>query len=161
MNRLLLLLVGCMCAVGKVGASDKIEDYIYVFIWNSDGTNSVYKCAERPAIIPTKDCLLLRVNGTEIQYPINEFRKFSFGKAEDVESGIQASSTQAVFEIAQNEICVYGLKEAKTANVYATDGKRMLSGKVSAGRVAFDVSKLKTGVYVVKCGNENFKFLKK
>ena len=84
MNRLLLLLVGCMCAVGKVGASDKIEDYIYVFIWNSDGTNSVYKCAERPAIIPTKDCLLLRVNGTEIQYPINEFRKFSFGKAEDV-----------------------------------------------------------------------------
>ena len=161
MNRLLLLLVGCMCAVGKVGASDKIEDYIYVFIWNSDGTNCVYKCADRPAIIPTKECLLLRVNGTEIQYPINEFRKFSFGKTEDFESGIQTPSTQAVYEITQNAVRISGLKNTVTARIYSADGKNVSSEKSSAGRVTLDISQLKAGVYVVKCGTENFKFLKK
>ena len=161
MNKLLLLLMACICVVSKVCASDKIEDYTYVLIWNADGTNCAYKCADRPAIIPTKECLVLRVNGTEVQYPINEFRKFSFGKTDDFESGIQTPSTQAVFEVTQNEIRISGLKGTKTAHVYATDGKNMLSGKASSGQITLDVSKLKAGVYVVKCGTENFKFLKK
>ena len=161
MKRIYFFLMVCLLTIGKMFATDKVTDYTYLLIWNSDSTYNVYKCAERPVVIPTAECLLLRINGTEIQYPINEARKFTFGKTEDFESGVKNPEANALYEITPNMVRITGVKKAGSAGIFSTDGKCMMQGKSQEGEITFDITSLKSGVYVIKCGTENFKFLKK
>lgn len=161
MKKFLFLLMITFTVMANVYASDKVEDYTYVVIWNSDNTNNVYKCADRPTIYPTSENLVLRTNHTEVLYPITEARKFTFGKSEDYESGIKTAETHALYEITANMVRISGLKQSTAASIFSTDGKCMMQKKSSKGEISFNITGLRNGVYVVKCGTETFKFLKK
>lgn len=148
--------------MGRVYAADDVREYTYVVIWNADNSYNVYKCADRPMIFPSEGYLLLRVNDTEIQFPADQPRKFTFSKAEDIESGVSDVQSKGLFDVTQDKLNISGLKKGvKVAGIYSADGKQMMQGKTADGKVCLDVSGLKPGIYVVQCGDVKFKFLKK
>ncbi len=148
--------------MGEVYASERIREYTYVVIWETDSTCNVYKSSDNPIIIPTADYLSLRVNGTEVQYPANKPFRITFSKTPDIDTAVEEVITKGMYEITQTQVSITGLdKTVKNASIYSVDGKQVLGAKTENGTVTLNISDFKAGIYVVKCGDVNFKFLKK
>lgn len=159
-KNLLTFLLSLVCMTGAF-AVNEVTDYAYVVLWNADGTCNVYKCADRPMIIPEEENLRFLVNDTEVLFPCTEVLKITFSTTPEVDTAVEEVKQNACFDLTQNYVKVTGLDDAKMVSIYSSDGKRMLNAKPSNGEVTIDISHLKKGVYIVQCGKTNFKFLKK
>ncbi len=153
-------LLSLVCVAGTLSA-DEVKDYAYVVLWNADGTCNVYKCADRPMIIPEEENLRFLVNDTEILFPCTEVLKVTFSKTPEVDTAVEDVKQNTCFDLTQNHVKISGLDDTKTVSIYSSDGIRMLNAKPSDGEVSIDISHLKKGIYIVQCGKTNFKFLKK
>ena len=161
-KKLLLLLMVAVCSTGQaLGQSvwDNVERVTQVLVWSSDSTYTVYKCADNPTVYADETGLVLSVNGTQVVFPGNEVRKFTF--ADEASTGVENAVAKGTYEITQNLVKVDGLVAGTLVAIYDTGGRLVTQSKAVTGNVAIDISSLSHGVYVVKAGSTNFKFMKR
>ena len=162
-KKFLLLLMMIVCSTWQSLAQsswDGVAKFTQVLVWNTDGTFTAYKCADHPAVYPDSTGLVLKVNDTQVVFPLNEVRKFTFDddQLSDIEETAQRNGT---YEITQNYIKVDDLKAGTVVAIYDVNGKLAIQKQASDGSASIDISSLSHGVYVVKAGNTNFKFMKR
>ena len=160
-KKLLLLLMVLIGSTGRLLAQswDSTAKITQVLVWNSDSTYTVYKCTDHPSVAVNETNLVITVNGTDVLFPANEVRKFTF--AEDGQTAIEDVTTQGTYEITQDAITVDNLKDGIVMTIYDTNGRLIAQSKSANGTVSVNISNLPNGVYIVKAGNTNFKFLKR
>ena len=160
-KKLLLLLMVLISSTGQLLAQswDSTAKITQVVVWNSDSTYTVYKCTDHPSVAVNETNLVITVNGTDVLFPANEVRKFTFD--DEQLTVIEDVTTQGTYEITQDAINVDNLKDGTILTIYDTNGRLIAQNKSANGTVSVNISNLPNGVYVVKAGNTNFKFLKR
>ena len=158
-KKLLLTLFTMLLTAGQAWAQwEQQKRVTQVVVWNADQTYTVYKCADQPTINMQDDQMVLTVNDTQVYYPANEVRKFTFDDGSL--TPVERTKKQATFDITQERIVVSDLGQG-SVNVYDANGRQMAAAKSEGGQATVNISQLRRGVYVVKAGNTNFKFLKR
>ena len=163
-KKLLLLLMAVACSTLQSLAQSSWENVAKVtnvLVWNVDSTFTAFKCADQPVVRPDATGLIIEVNGTQITFPLNEARKFTFATDEQVAAGIENPVNNGTYEITQNGISVEDLKDGTVIAIYDISGKTVARKQAVGGSASIDTSSLPHGVYVVKAGNINFKFMKR
>lgn len=129
-------------------------------IWQKDGSKVYYSLDEQPKTTFTAEDLVITTNKTTINYPLSKIQRYTY---EGGSLGINDVKSQGIC-IAHygDEFFVTGLPYGKSIAVYSADGKKLLS-KQSDGssRQTLSLSKLPTGVYIIKAETINYKFMKR
>lgn len=161
MKKLLLFL--CLWLGMSVAARaqywDSVKKITQVLVWNADGTYAAYRCADHPVVKVVDREFILRVNGTEVIFPADEARKFTFD--DEQLTPVEGTTMQGSFDVTQDAVKADGLKPGTAVEVYDLNGRRVATAKAAAGSASVDISALSRGVYVVKAGSTNFKFMKR
>lgn len=129
-------------------------------IWQKDGSKVYYSLDEQPKTTFTTEELVITTNNATINYPLGKIQRYTY---EGGSLGINDIKAQGVtISHHGDEIIVIGIPVGKYIYVYSVDGKQLLS-KQSDGsnRQTLSLSKLPTGVYIIKAETINYKFLKR
>jgi len=155
------MLFALLTCIGQVSAQwERYARITQVLIWNADGTYAAYKCSEQPTVMTDSLQLMITFNdGTLLTFPSTEVRKFTFDDAQL--TPVEQLAKQATFDINQQAISVTDLKAGAAVMVYDSNGRLMAKAKAKDGKARVNISNLRRGVYVVKAGSNNFKFLKR
>ncbi len=100
---------------------------------------------------------------TATSIPVNIIQKIVFDNSV---LGVQNVSGKDLYYIlypnpSNDYIRIKSLKGEKiNVSIYATDGKQLLNGQYSSDQ-NIDVSRLNSGVYLIKANNQTFKLIKK
>lgn len=158
-ERLLLTLVALVGFAMQVSAQwEKERSVTTVVLWAEDGTSAEYKCSDRPVVRHDGNELVLTVNNTELR--ISDKQAASFTLKEDL-TGIEQLERKGVVEINQERVSLSDLRPGTDVMVYDTNGRKLLTTKAGEGQVQVNIGQLPHGIYVVKAGGINFKFLKR
>ena len=137
---------------------EKERSVTTVVLWAEDGTSAEYKCSDRPVVRHDGNELVLTVNNTELR--ISDKQAASFTLKEDL-TGIEQLERKGVVEINQERVSLSDLRPGTDVMVYDTNGRKLLTTKAGEGQVQVNIGQLPHGIYVVKAGGINFKFLKR
>ena len=157
LSMILMLVLGTAQTWAQWEAETRISR---VLVWNNDGKYNVFKCSDHPEV--TVDSLFLSISvgaSTVLQFPADEVRKFTFD--DEQMTPVEQVNKQALFDILPDAILVSDLPKGSAVLVYDANGRLRSKAKVSDGQARVNTSALRRGVYVVKAGNTNFKFLKR
>lgn len=158
-KKLLLTLVALMGLALHVSAQwEKESSVTTVVLWAEDGTSAEYKCSDHPVVHHEGNELVLTVNKTEIR--ISDKEGVSFTIKEDL-TGVEQVERKGIVDINQESISLSEMKKGTVVSVYDTNGRQLLKTKTSEGQAKVNIGNLPHGVYVVKAGGINFKFLKR
>jgi len=129
-------------------------------VWQKDGSKVYYSLDEQPKTTFTIDDLVITTNSTTINYPLSKIQRYTY---EGGALGISNVSSDGIFISHRgDEIIVTGLPDGKSVTVYGVDGKALLlSHSDGSSCLSLSLSKLPTGVYVVKAETINYKFIKR
>lgn len=81
--------------------------------------------------------------------------------ATDIDAPTVEGEPLELMTAVSQQMQISGCGNAKKAEVFATDGKKVAEASVSNGATTVQVGNLSAGVYVVKVGNKSLKFVKK
>lgn len=137
---------------------EKERSVTTVMLWADDGTVAEYKCSDRPVVRHDGNELLLTVNNTELRISDNEGASFTI--KEDL-TAVEGIEKRGVVEVGQERIDLSELKPGTAVTIYDTNGRQILSKKAAKGNARMDIGNLPHGIYIVKAGSINFKFLKR
>ena len=158
-KRLLMTIVALMGLCLQISAQwEKERSVTTVVLWADDGTSAEYKCSDRPVVRHDGNELVLTVNNTELR--ISDKQATTFTIKEDL-TGVEQVERKGIVDINQESINLSELKKGTVITVYDTNGRQLLKTKTSEGQVKVNIGNLPHGVYVVKAGGINFKFLKR
>ena len=158
-KKLLLTLVALMGLALHVSAQwEKESSVTTVVLWAEDGTSAEYKCSDHPVVRHDGNELVLTVNKTEIR--ISDKEGVSFTIKEDL-TGVEQVERKGIVDINQESINLSELKKGTVITVYDTNGRQLIKTKTSEDQAQVNIGNLPHGVYVVKAGGINFKFLKR
>ena len=129
-------------------------------IWQKDGSKVYYALDEQPKTTFTAEDLVITTNNATINYPLSKIQRYTY---EGGSLGINDIKAQGVaISHHGDEIIVIGLPVGKYIYVYGVDGKQLLSRQCDgSNRQTLSLSKLPTGVYIIKAETINYKFLKR
>ena len=154
---LLCLTVGLPRMLAWEGPEMKIK---MVLVWNTDGTYVAYNCSHHPEMKTDSVNITLTVGDSiSVYYPLNEVRRLTFD--DEGLTPVEQVAKQGVVSINQQSVIISDLKAGTTVVVYDANGRMVAKSKSANGQANVNISRLPYGVYVVRAGNVNFKFLKR
>jgi len=158
-KKLFLTLLAMVGIAMQVSAQwEKERSVTTVVLWAEDGTSAEYKCSDRPVVRHDGNELVLTVNGTELR--ISDTQSANFIVKEDL-TGVKQVEKKGSVEVSQERISLADLKPGTEVMVYDTNGRQLLTAKAGEGQAQVNIGNLPHGIYVVKAGGINFKFLKR
>lgn len=141
-------------------------DYAYTLVLNrTDGTKSNFLFENIPVATIDGDVLTIveNISGLSVELPISEFASFTFDK-EEIPDGINNVATNdgnVTFGLSCETLDVMGLSEDVTIMIFDAAGKLRVEGRSDVnGAATLNISGLDKGVYIVKAGNNTFKFIR-
>ena len=129
-------------------------------IWQKDGSKVSYNLDEQPKTTFTTEYLVITTTTKTINYPLSQILRFTYEggslSVHDVEvKGINVTQQE-------DDIIVDGLPVGKSATVFSVDGKQLLSKRSDcSNRLTLSLSKLPSGVYIVKAESVTYKITKR
>lgn len=141
-------------------------DYAYTLVLNrADGTKSNFLFSDIPiATIEGDDLNILEnITGISVIVPIADIVNFTFEK-ELIPDGVENVSLEAArvsFALTRESLDVKGLSESTEVLIFDAKGALCVKGSSdSNGAITLDISSLDKGVFLVKAGNNSFKFIR-
>ena len=129
-------------------------------IWQKDGSKVYYSLDEQPKTTFTIEDLVITTSTKTINYPLSQIQRYTYEggslSVHDVEvKGVNVTQHE-------DEIIVDGLPVGKSANIFAVDGKLLLSKRSDGtNRLTISLSKLPSGVYIIKAESVTYKITKR
>jgi hypothetical protein len=152
--RLLLLSVFCLF-VSTVMAEDQV-----LKVWLADGQVMSTNLNEEPRTTYNDGNLVITTTKTTISYPLEQVKRYTYASAS---SGITSpKSAEATFSADGETLTFKGLKTGTSIMLYNVAGQLLRKvTPTTEGHAAVSVSKLPTGVYVVKMNDATYKITKR
>lgn len=141
----------------SIMADEKIN---YLYVWAKDRSNIAYALNDNPKISFLDDCLLITVNGMDINYPIEELDYFEYGTSP---TGIKNLETESELMSIEGEALLFPkLKANSVISIYALDGAQILMKRITMeGEYMFPLSNLNAGIYMVNVNGITYKIVKR
>lgn len=149
----LLLTVLCFCGLLQCYGQKKLV------LHQTNGTNVSIGFDEKPVLSVYVNGVRLATSTYDVCYENNQVKSFEIV---DTNTGINDIAEHTKPSLSNGQISVDNAKSGTEVMVYSTQG--MLVSKVAAdenGHANVNLSSLPTGVYVVKVGNNSYKFMKR
>lgn len=128
-------------------------------VWQTDNSKAYFNMEDEPKTTFEETDLVITTKTNVVRYPLSKILRYTFegeslGIKEVKEGGVLLSQHK-------DDITVTGLPKSGIVNVYSTDGKLLLS-KHSDGsdRITISLSSLPSGLYIIKAGSINYKYMK-
>ena len=132
----------------------------YVKVSDKDGKDTYFALSERPTVTFTSDHLILTAGSQRVEYPLTDFRAFTFANQPTGIGSLDVEGNNAVFTFG-NSLKGEGLKAGSQVAVYTINGQLVGRAIVSqSGSVEIPLDG-QTGVFVVKSLSKTFKFIRK
>lgn len=155
----MIALAAVLAAAFSAGAT---EQY-YVQLNKTDGTEVRYMFVDVPVAQIEGDELKITMAMTQesVLYPFAELNNFTFGKTDNGVEGVGTGHEGISFAITSETLEMTGADGGCPVSIYDTAGKLRAHGSAdSTGSLKLPVGHLEKGVYLVKAGNNSFKFIR-
>lgn len=130
-------------------------------VWKKDGSTVLYALSEQPVTTFSDNKLVIKTSNTTVEYPLAEVQRYTY---EGVETGIESidSDNGVLVKQEKNKLSLANLKAGAEVRLYNASG-RLLDILKSNGTdaVTISIASRPQGMYIVKCGNETIKLMKR
>lgn len=140
----------------------KADNYFSnLVVLSKDGTAVAYALEEKPKLAFTKTDLLITTDKTTVTYPLSNLAKFTFDKQNNTAIK-NLLSEEPIFSFDGDVLIFPNLKTNSEVSILTIGGMLVLKKKVlSDGEYSFPLSRLSTGIYIVKIDKLTYKIIKK
>ena len=124
-----------------------------------DGTSQTANMSEISKIeIAGENINIVAVDGTPYEHKVSDLDRIELTASDGVKS---LKSQSIVVRTNGYIITAEGLEEGTLLEVYAQNGALMGATKANNGKATFDATRLASGVYIAKAGNQSLKMIKR
>lgn len=132
-------------------------------VWQKSGEKVYYELSEMPETTFENGMLVIRTssNSVGIQYLQENILRYTY---EGVATGVELMANEHSVSINHegNTVTFEGLKEGSEVHLFASNGMLLESLRAVEGRrLILSVDQRPAGVYLVKCGSETIKLMKR
>lgn len=146
----ILLLLASLAAMPSFAAD-------YLKVEDGNGTATYFALDEKPVVTFTADNLVLTTAKETIQYPLSDYRSFSFA---DQTTAIGKTVQNAVTITIGSTVRAEGLIPGSTVTIVSLDGRLIGRATVSKNGQAEISLQGNTGIFIFKSTSKTFKFIK-
>ncbi len=130
-------------------------------VWKKDGSTVLYALNEQPVTTFSDNKLVIKTSSATIEYPLADIQRYTY---EGVETGIESieSDNSMLVKQEKDKLSLRNLKAGEEVYLYNASG-RLLDILKSNGTdaVTISIASRPQGMYIVKCGNETIKLMKR
>ena len=130
-------------------------------VWKKDKSTMLFALAEKPVTTFSGNKLIIKSSTATVEYPLEEILRNTY---EGVETGIETieSENSVVVRQEPDKLQLTNLKSDTEVYLYNASG-RLLDILKSNGTdaVTISIASRPQGMYIVKCGNETIKLMKR
>ena len=135
-----------------------------VAVYQQSGEVTLFAFADKPELSYSATDLIIKTNGTSVQYPINRLKKVSFEKAdigETVDDIEDLEKEPETFSFRDGQIVIEGGIPNSKVNIYTVQGSLAMQYRLDgSGNAVIPTDSLREFVYILQNGNVTFKFVK-
>lgn len=130
-------------------------------VWKKDKSTVLFALAEKPVTTFSDNKLVIKTSSATIEYPLADIQRYTY---EGVETGIEniESDNSVLVKQEDNKLSLDNLTAGTEVRLYNSSG-RLLDILKSNGTdaVTISIASRPQGMYIVKCGNETIKLMKR
>ena len=130
-------------------------------VWKKDKSTVLFALAEKPVTTFSGNKLIIKTSTATVEYPLADILRYTY---EGVETGIETieSDNSVLVKQEDNKLSLRNLKAGEEVRLYSSSG-RLLDILKSNGTdaVTISIASRPQGMYIVKCGNETIKLMKR
>ena len=152
-------IITLMLALFTVGAW--AQETQRLVVWQKSGEKVYYELADLPETTFEDGLLIISTLHTSVQYQLENIVRYTY---EGVRTGFDLMPNEHAVSISrEGDGVVYrGLKDGTTVGVYGSNGMLIQCLTAHEGQpLVVSVGQRPAGVYIVKCGSETIKLLRK
>ena len=130
-------------------------------VWKKDKSTVLFALAEKPVTTFSNNMLVIKTSSTTVEYPLADVLRYTY---EGVETGIESieSDNSMLVKQEKDKLSLRNLKAGEEVRLYNASG-RLLDILKSNGTdaVIISIASRPQGMYIVKCGSETIKLMKR
>ena len=130
-------------------------------VWKKDKSTVLFALAEKPVTTFSDNKLVIKTSSATVEYPLADILRYTY---EGVETGIETieSENSVVVRQEPDKLQLTNLKSDTEVYLYNASG-RLLDILKSNGTdaVTISIASRPQGMYIVKCGSETIKLMKR
>ena len=130
-------------------------------VWKKDKSTVLFALAEKPVTTFSGNKLIIKTSTATVEYPLADILRYTY---EGVETGIETieSENSVVVRQEPDKLQLTNLKSDTEVYLYNASG-RLLDILKSNGTdaVTISIASRPQGMYIVKCGSETIKLMKR
>ena len=158
-QRLLLLSLLLSFAVTAMWAQSDATQRLVV--WLKDGQKIYHDLNDQPETTFSDGMLWLKTEKVSVSYPLTDVLRYTFEGAMTAIETPSARPGEIRFLQGNDAMAFDGLPEGTSLALYSLDGKQLATMKAQGRqRTVVSLANYPSGVYIVKMGDESFKFVK-
>lgn len=126
----------------------------------TNGEEISFLIGNNPVAVPEASTLHITSSDNDITVNYDDIQKFYFNGVTGINEIISTAKT--AFQLTGNEITATGMKAGSDMCIYSLNGTLVATAKASDNGIGvISISELAKGSYIIKAGNNSFKFLKR
>ena len=137
-----------------------IAKAMMLVITAKDGTESRYRLRSLPRVTVEKPYLIVRSDGTEISFDLDELRYMHYEEDPTPTAIDTVNEPKAAADQEEDTIYFNNLPTGTTVSIYTIDGKQVFSHVSDGNTFSLPLCTLKSGVYIVKANGLTYKIQK-
>ncbi len=130
-------------------------------VWKKDKSTVLFALAEKPVTTFSDNKLVIKTSNATVEYPLADVLRYTYI---GVETGIEniESDNSVLVKQEDNKLSLDNLTAGTEVRLYNSSG-RLLDILKSNGTdaVTISIASRPQGMYIVKCGNETIKLMKR
>jgi hypothetical protein len=129
-------------------------------VWKKDKSTVLFALAEKPVTTFSGNKLIIKTSTATVEYPLADILRYTY---EGVETGIETieSENSVVVRQEPDKLQLTNLKSDTEVYLYNASGRLLDIQKSDGKTVTISIASRPQGMYIVKCGNETIKLMKR
>lgn len=122
----------------------------YLIVNFKNGSTTSFDLNEKPDVSFDKTQMLIKSSAIETSYNVNDVEKFTFDDKLGVLDKVLGENETRIIYRDRDYIEIHGLESANAVTLYSVAGQSIMTARADdSGVVAFDLSPLAHGVYII------------
>jgi hypothetical protein len=129
-------------------------------VWKKDKSTVLFALAEKPVTTFSDNKLVIKTSNATVEYPLADVLRYTYI---GVETGIEniESDNSVVVRQEPDKLQLTNLKSDTEVYLYNASGRLLDIQKSDGKTVTISIASRPQGMYIVKCGNETIKLMKR
>ena len=129
-------------------------------VWKKDKSTVLFALAEKPVTTFSNNMLVIKTSSTTVEYPLADVLRYTYI---GVETGIEniESDNSVLVKQEDNKLSLDNLTAGTEVRLYNSSGQLLDIQKSDGKTVTISIASRPQGMYIVKCGSETIKLMKR